>query len=80
MGKCTIFGPHTFNFNQTVKALLQDNGAIEVKNDTELYETVHKCLDDPQFASQIASAGKNVIKQNQGATQKTVNAITKLLD
>ncbi len=80
MAKCTIFGPHTFNFNQTVKSLLQAQGAIKVKNEKKLYQTIQKCLNDPQFAAQIAAAGQNVIKQNQGATQKTVNAITKLLD
>jgi 3-deoxy-D-manno-octulosonic-acid transferase len=79
MGKCTIFGPHTFNFNQAVKSLLQAQGAIEVKNEKKLYQTIQKCLDDPQFTRQIAAAGQNVIKQNQGATQKTVSAVINLL-
>ncbi|MBU1260297.1 MAG: 3-deoxy-D-manno-octulosonic acid transferase [Planctomycetes bacterium] len=79
MGKCTIFGPHTFNFNQTVKALLHAQGAIEVKNENKLYEMIQKCLDAPQFAKQIAAAGQNVIKQNQGATQTSITAILNLL-
>ncbi len=79
MGKCTIFGPHTFNFNQTVKALLQAQGAVEVKNEKKLFDAIQKCLDNPQFAKQTAAAGQNVIKQNQGATQKTVSAIVNLL-
>ena len=37
MGKCTIFGPHTFNFKQTVSALLENEGAIEVKDGDELF-------------------------------------------
>jgi len=79
MGKCTIFGPHTFNFKETVKSLLQAQGAIEIKNEKKLYETIQKCLDQPQFAQQIAVAGRNVIKVNQGATQKTISAIVNLL-
>ncbi|MCE5340589.1 MAG: 3-deoxy-D-manno-octulosonic acid transferase [Planctomycetaceae bacterium] len=79
MGKCTIFGPHTFNFKGTVKSLLNAKGAIEVADGNELYKTLCKCLDEPQFAKQIASAGQNVIKENQGATQKTVAAILGLL-
>jgi len=79
MGKCTIFGPHTFNFRETVKSLLSAQGAIEVNDENELYETMQKCLNEPQFAKQIAAAGQNVIKQNQGATQKTVSAILGLL-
>jgi 3-deoxy-D-manno-octulosonic-acid transferase len=79
MGKCTIFGPHTFNFSQTVESLLQAQGAIEVKNENKLYETIQKCLDEPQFARQIGASGQKVIKENQGATQKTISAIINLL-
>jgi 3-deoxy-D-manno-octulosonic-acid transferase len=79
MGKCTIFGTHTFNFKETVKSLLNAKGAIEVADGNELYQTLCKCLDQPQFAKQIAAAGQNVIKVNQGATQKTVAAILGLL-
>jgi 3-deoxy-D-manno-octulosonic-acid transferase len=79
MGKCTIFGPHTFNFNQTVRALLQAEGAVEVKNENQLFYAIQKCLDNPQFAKQTAAAGQNVIKQNQGATQTSIAAILNLL-
>ncbi len=79
MGKCTIFGPHTFNFKETVKSLLQTEGAIEVKNEKELRQAIQKCLDKPQFAQQIARNGQKVIRQNQGATQKTVDTIVSLL-
>ncbi|MEN6385281.1 MAG: 3-deoxy-D-manno-octulosonic acid transferase [Phycisphaerales bacterium] len=79
MGKCTIFGPHTFNFKETVKALLNAKGAIEIPDGKGLYETMSKCLQEPQYAEQIAQAGQKVIKENQGATQKTLSAILNLL-
>ena len=79
MGKCTIFGPHTFNFKEAVKALLLAEGAIEVKDEKKLCRTVQKYLDEPQFARKIAHNGQQVIKENQGATQKTVAAILALL-
>ncbi len=79
LGKCTIFGPHTFNFNQTVNALLQANGAIEVTDGDELLAVTRKCFIDKNLSRSVATAGQDVIKQNQGATQRTVDAITKLL-
>jgi 3-deoxy-D-manno-octulosonic-acid transferase len=79
MGKCTIFGPHTFNFKQTVQALLQAQGAFEVGDEKELRQIIQKCLDEPQFAQKIAQNGQKVIKENQGATQKTIAAIIRLL-
>jgi len=80
MGKCTIFGQYTFNFKQTVKALLASKGAIEVKDSAQLLKTVKKCLLDKNFRQNIANNGKDVIKQNQGATKKSVDEIMKLLN
>ena len=42
LGKCTIFGPYTFNFNQTVDDLLKSNGAIQVKNANQNYSVLSK--------------------------------------
>ncbi len=80
LGKPTIFGPHAFNFRQTVDALLKDEGAIMVKDEQELLQTMQKCLNEPDFAQKIAKNGREVIKKNQGATQKTINQITKFLN
>jgi 3-deoxy-D-manno-octulosonic-acid transferase len=79
LGKCTIFGPHAFNFKQTVDALLADNGAILVNNKEELLGAMTKCLSDPDYAQQIAQNGRKVIIKNQGATQRTIAQIARLL-
>lgn len=78
--KCTIFGPHTFNFTQTVEALLKDVGAIQVSDQQELFDVTAKCLTSPDFARSIADKGRQVIFHNQGATQHSVNEIIKILD
>jgi 3-deoxy-D-manno-octulosonic-acid transferase len=80
LGKCTIFGPHTFNFKQTVEDLLKNDGAIEVQNGQELFEVMQKCLENPNYASEIAHSGQKSIRKNQGATARTVSQITKLLN
>jgi 3-deoxy-D-manno-octulosonic-acid transferase len=80
LGKCTIFGPHAFNFKQTVDVLLADNGAIMVKDEQELLHTMQKCLTDPDFAQSVAKNGREVIRKNQGATSKTINRIAAFLN
>ncbi len=80
LGKCTVFGPHAFNFEQTVTALLADNGAILVNNAEELLATLEKCLSDEDYAEQISANGRKVIEQNQGATEKTVAKISEMLN
>jgi 3-deoxy-D-manno-octulosonic-acid transferase len=79
LGKCTIFGPSTYNFQQTADALLAAQGGIMVKDKQELLDTLQKCLNKPNFTKKIARNGQNVILKNQGATQKTISAITHLL-
>ena len=79
LGKCIIFGPHAFNFKQTVDALLAEDGAIMVKDEQELLETMQKCLSEPDFARQIARNGREVIRKNQGATAKTIEQIKIIL-
>ncbi len=80
LGKCTIFGPHAFNFKQTVDALLADAGAIMVKDKEELLQTMQKCLSDSDLAQSIAKNGQEVIRKNQGATAKTIDQIAKFLN
>lgn len=79
LGKCTLFGPHTFNFRQTVTALLAGDGAIEVADEAGLYEQTLRCLADGDFAKRIGYNGQGVIRQNQGATRRTVEAVSTLL-
>lgn len=79
LGKCTIFGPYAFNFNHSVDALIADHGAIMVNDKDELFEAVHKCLTDDNFARQLAANGQNVIRENQGATKKSIEAIVEIL-
>ncbi len=80
LGKLTIFGPHAFNFKQTVDALLKDNGAIMVKDEQDLLRTMQKCLAKPDFARKIAWNGREVIRKNQGATEKTIKHIATFLN
>lgn len=79
LGKCTIFGPYAFNFQQTVDVLLADDGAIMVKDKDDLFKTMQKCLLEPSYADKIARNGREVIRKNQGATAKTIQKISALL-
>ncbi|MBP7049518.1 MAG: 3-deoxy-D-manno-octulosonic acid transferase [Phycisphaerae bacterium] len=79
LGKCTLFGPHTFNFRQTVEVLLQGHGAIEVKDSDDLLATMKKCLSDRAHAQAVARAGQQIIRENQGATAKTMEVLRTLL-
>ena len=59
---------------------LGGNGAIEVTDSKELFETIRKYLGDSNFAKTIATNGLEVIRQDQGATEKSVEQILRLLN
>ena len=79
LGKCTIFGPHAFNFKQAVEDLLKADGAILVKDADELFNAMKKCLTDADYASRIAQNGRQIIRKNQGATARTITSISRML-
>jgi len=80
LGKCTIFGPHAFNFRQTVEALLEGEGAIQVQDAEALFQAVRRCLTDRDYAARVAQNGREVIRRNQGGTERTVAAVLPWLD
>ncbi|MDD5327071.1 MAG: 3-deoxy-D-manno-octulosonic acid transferase [Phycisphaerae bacterium] len=80
LGKCTIFGPSIHNFQQTADAILAAQAGIMVKDKQDLLDTMQKCLAEPSFTEKIAHNGQNVIRENQGATKKTIDQIATLLD
>lgn len=79
LGKPTLFGPHTFNFRQTVQALLVAQGALEVSDENTLCDSVSRCLTDAAFAETLAKNGQQVILDHQGATQESVRLLGTLL-
>jgi 3-deoxy-D-manno-octulosonic-acid transferase len=80
LGKCTIFGPYAFNFQQAVDDLLANQGAVMVRDEQDLLRTMQKCLLEPAFAQTIARNGRETIRKNQGATAKTIGQITNILN
>jgi len=80
LAKCTIFGPHTFNFTHTANVLTEDAGAIMVNDKDELLVTLEKCLSNAAYAKEIGQNGQDVIRKNQGATKKTIEHIAKWLN
>ncbi len=80
LGKPTLFGPHTFNFRQTVDALLKGQGALEVTDAAQLTAAVTRCLLDPDYAAGMGQRGREVIRSQQGATTRCLDQILKVLD
>lgn len=79
LGRPTIFGPFMENFRQPAEVLLAAGGAIQVRDEQELALAVTRCLLDEALARRMATKARQAIRQNQGATARTLCYILPLL-
>lgn len=79
LGRPVLTGPHLFNFLD-IAAQLRDAGALtEVAGAEELAAQVKALWDSPERAEQSRTAGYAVLKNNQGALERLLTALGRLL-
>lgn len=78
LGKATIVGPAVADFQDTMDALIAGNGVVQSSID-RLGKDLNWLLSDSQARKTLADNGRAVIRQNQGATDKTAEIILDLL-
>jgi 3-deoxy-D-manno-octulosonic-acid transferase len=71
-GAAVLFGPHTWNFKETVAHLLRRQAAWQIAGATELEGAVARLLGDPQGRVQLGLAGREFVMSQQGATERTL--------
>ena len=79
LGKPVLSGPHLFNFLE-IAALLREAGALEEVDDAPgLAVAVQRLFELPQDAQLMAEAGLKVMQANQGALQRLLDGLARLL-
>ncbi len=78
-GSAVSFGPDTRNFADIARRLLDAGGAVRVADAAELKEFVERCLHDVPAADSLGRAAKQLIRQHRGATERTIQGITHLI-
>ncbi|MFQ5422626.1 MAG: 3-deoxy-D-manno-octulosonic acid transferase [Phycisphaerae bacterium] len=72
LGRPMCFGPHMENFSDVVAKLSAANAAVQIRSTDELAETLDRLLSDPDGALAMGRRAQDVVRQNVGATEKTV--------
>lgn len=79
LAKPVLSGPHLFNFLE-IAALLREAGALEEVEDAQgLAVAVQRLFELPQDAHVMAEAGLRVMHANQGALQRLLEGLARLL-
>ena len=80
MGKPILVGPYMFNFKD-IYALLSGRGAcIMTGGEEEFGETLMGLLANPDKMKTMGEKALEVVRENQGATKRNVDALEKMAD
>lgn len=79
LGKPVICGPHMENFRQPVAVLARAAALRQVGNAAELAQVVRALLANGDLRSQMGQAAQQAVVGQQGATQRTVERLVRLM-
>jgi 3-deoxy-D-manno-octulosonic-acid transferase len=79
-GVPVLSGPHVFNFQEVYRDMVAAGGARLVADDGELMAELLRLIKDPVAARAMGAAGRAEVERNRGATARTVDALTELMN
>lgn len=80
LGKAMVFGPNMQNFAEVARSFVAQDGAVQVRNATELEAALAQLLADEARREQLGSNAAKVVRENLGAIERTVDMIVERLD
>jgi 3-deoxy-D-manno-octulosonic-acid transferase len=78
LGKALVCGPRMGDFQESFRAL-HDAGAIEATGPAGLPAALRALLDDADRRSAAGRRARDTVRANQGATERTAEALLGLL-
>jgi 3-deoxy-D-manno-octulosonic-acid transferase len=79
LGKAMVFGPNMQNFKAVAAAFLAEQAAVQVPDAAGLEQALGDLLADDRRRSEMGARALQVVRQNLGATARTVQLITERL-
>lgn len=73
-GKPVVFGPVFNRFREAID-LLEEGAAFTIETALECEDTIHRLLSNAHFFDESATAAKNYVQRNMGATEKILRHI-----
>ena len=77
--KPVLVGPHTFNFEEITRQLIDSQAALRIQNAVELEESVRRLFNDPELRDRMGRAGFELVRSGQGALDRTLEIVDSLL-
>ena len=83
---CVVTGAHTRNFDAITRVLLSEDAMVQLRDvpfseaPAELAQHIVELLQDQNLRQSMAARARAVSERNRGATERTVAAISRLLE
>jgi len=77
--KCVLFGPYMFHFSEISRSLVHAGGAIQVKDEEDLFSQLKSLLSDEKMRREIGEKGYQFLQRHQGATERVFKEILPFL-
>lgn len=78
-GVPVVFGPNMQNFASLARELLTGGGAVEVRDETGLFEVVDRLLRSPVERAAMAEKAARCLNAHRGATERTCDVVREYL-
>jgi 3-deoxy-D-manno-octulosonic-acid transferase len=75
LGVPVVFGPFVWNFRDAAERLLEAKAAVKVATSEQMYEELVRRLDDPKLRRRMGEAARNLVVEQQGATERTLDVM-----
>ena len=80
IGRAMVFGPNMQNFADISQSFLQRKGAVQVRDAKELESVLANLLADRPAREELGRRAREVVSENMGAIEKTVEMILSCFD
>jgi 3-deoxy-D-manno-octulosonic-acid transferase len=79
LGKPVLVGPHTFNFEEITRQLIDHEAALRIHDAAELEDTLIRLFKNPELRDRMGRAGRDLVRSGQGALDHTLDIVAGLL-
>lgn len=72
LARPVVVGPHTFNFAEITRSLVEAGAAVQVADPAGLAAVLAELFAQPERRSRMGQAGAELVRQGQGAVERTL--------
>ncbi|MBM3823547.1 MAG: 3-deoxy-D-manno-octulosonic acid transferase, partial [Verrucomicrobia bacterium] len=80
LGKAMVFGPHMENFESIAAEFVKREAAMQVRGEAELETALELLISDPGRRQRMGERAAEVVQENRGALERTLEMILEPLE